>query len=419
MVSAKRIAQAILGLSAVYLLYFALRLFPYRAEYQALELTWLLPSWLPGRVLRMLEYWPVTTFYLFADLWVVLAIATAFWGLINRNTTMIGAQRWYGWFLVGGTTAPYIGAWLSNVLICKYYNPLLWYGHDAWTQTLFQQLALVAGMAVVASLLVGRLFPDQGPEGDGSQQRRIRFWPAMCNTMRSPYLRALAVCVVGYAWVYLMSDLVWKSELKQAYPDPNMLMRVMNQAQQITGVCAVTCALLTPFLTRRFGWRLLAMATPVVLLVTTAGLFAAVLWGEWLASWLPEHWGWTAVSMVTLSGAIQNGLGKAMKFSLFDASKEMAMTALEQQDRWDGKLAIDAIGTYAGKTGTAAVQSCCLFYLGNATLTHSLFGISVVAMLLWWMASVLRLNVDYGHRYKEAQAISRPQTRAPVAAEQT
>jgi AAA family ATP:ADP antiporter len=105
--------------------------------------------------------------------------------------------------------------------------------------------------------------------------------------------------------------------------------------------------------------------------------------------------GATVPTLILITGALQNGLGKAAKFSLFDCSKEMAFTALPNERKWSSKIAIDGVGTYVAKTATAATQSSSIFLFGGAAACTPFFGIGMLAMLALWMAAVQNAGKEY------------------------
>lgn len=126
----------------------------------------------------------------------------------------------------------------------------------------------------------------------------------------------------------------------------------------------------------------------------------------------------TLVGLAATFGYWQNALTKATKYSLFDATKEMAYFPLDSELRSKGKAAVDVVGGRTGKSGGSAsllVLGMLLPNLALPGLSPYLFGIFLVILVGWYLA-VARLNRSYNelNREKPAQP-KRPVTEAAAA----
>lgn len=64
-------------------------------------------------------------------------------------------------------------------------------------------------------------------------------------------------------------------------------------------------------------------------------------------------------------GMVQNILSKAIKYALFDPTKEMAYIPLDAETKIKGKAAIDVLAARVGKSGGALVQQLIVMIFGN------------------------------------------------------
>lgn len=386
-----------LGAFLVYFLLFAFVLFPHRDACELPSvgrwLEWVLPGFGKG-IASCVRYWVVSGFYVMCDVWASAVVAVIFWGLINTRTPPERAQRQYGFLKIGATVSALIAGITAGWFVQAEYNPDLLIGATAWEQTLAMQTLFIVGMGLVSLWLLRLVSSEPGREKP-KKRDSLSLREALRTLSQDRYLVGIAVTVVGYAVVFIMSDLMWKHHLRIVYVDPNAMMMHLNYVMGAIGVVSVIAALLSPWLLRRYGWMFVANMTPYAVSVTGIALFAAVFWGSEFAEWFPERWGVSSVWMVVYVGSLHMCFLKAFKFSVFDISKELAFTPLAPSVQWRGKLAIDGVGYYAGKMGTSLVQQVVIVALGGVMASAAFMGGVVLLTLLGWIASVHRIGVGY------------------------
>ena len=81
-------------------------------------------------------------------------------------------------------------------------------------------------------------------------------------------------------------------------------------------------------------------------------------------------------------------MSKAMKYSLFDISKEMALTPLDPEVQWNSKASIDGIVTNFGKTGSSITYQTLLIAFGSiAAAAPFIAGLLLITIIVWLIAT--------------------------------
>jgi AAA family ATP:ADP antiporter len=88
--------------------------------------------------------------------------------------------------------------------------------------------------------------------------------------LSSPYIRDMAILVIGYGMCINIVEVSWKAKLKQAFPDPNSYSAFMGNFSSATGAVTLIMMLLGRSIFAKFGWKFAAMVTPAV-----SGVFKA------------------------------------------------------------------------------------------------------------------------------------------------
>lgn len=96
--------------------------------------------------------------------------------------------------------------------------------------------------------------------------------------------------------------------------------------------------------------------------------------------------------MVVFLGAVQYTLCRGMKYSFFDASKELAFVYMPETIRMNGKLVVDGLSARVGR-GTSSLLSLALLSLTGGVIA-SAFASSIIAIgfTISWIVSTFKLG---------------------------
>jgi AAA family ATP:ADP antiporter len=145
----------------------------------------------------------------------------------------------------------------------------------------------------------------------------------------------------------------------------------------------------------RWGWTLPAILTPFVMLVMAIGFFSFLFFGDILSSVAFAVAGLTPLACTVYFGSAQNCLSKAGKYSLFDASKELAFLPLDAEARWKGKSAIDGLGSGVGKSGASLTYQGFIILLGSVALSTPYIAAILLVVLAGWIYAVVFIGKQF------------------------
>jgi len=371
-----------------------------------------LPSGFKG-LIAMFRYWTFSSFYIMSELWSSAILSMLFWGFANQVTKLGEAKRFYGLIAIGLNLAAINSGQIAVFLTGDYCRTHLIFASEAWHQSiiLLTSVVLLSGVAI---LLIYRYLTCRVlPVTDIHTQKKERFKMSMRENFaflaRSKYLLSLALVVLSYNVVINLTEVIWKDQVRQLYPDPCAFTAYMSHVTTITGVISFFLSLLVSGqVIRRFGWTIAALLTPIIFLTTSVGFFFSLFNGKSLLGLLSVL-GTSPLALVVFFGSAQNCFARASKFTLFDSTKEMAFIPLSRESMLKGKAAIDGVGSRLGKSGGSIIHQGLLMGFGTiAASAHIVAGI-LFAVILFWAGAVLSL----GKRFKTLTA-NEPEEAVPA-----
>lgn len=355
-----------------------------------------LPAGFKG-LIAMLSNWTLSSFYVMSELWAVIALGVLYWGFVNEVTKVSEAPRFYGIFGVGSNIATVLAGQAANLFSQTQFNPNLPFGHDAWEQTLIgiTLLIITSGLATIIifwwmnrNVLNHSSFDElhQVRKNSKENKKKLSVAESFSYLSNSKYLVCIAILVLAYNLSINLVEVVWKNQLRTVYTSGTEYNTYLNNLTSSMGVISTLVSLFMPRIIAHFGWTFTAMLTPVILLVTTVGFFSLLLFGNHFESSL-AFFGMTPISLALLVGSIQNCLTRAAKYSVFDATKEMAFIPLSHECKLKGKAAIDGVGSRLGKSGGSLIhQGLLMIFLTLSASTPYVAAILLFVISIWIVA---------------------------------
>ncbi len=397
---------AMISLFLVFFLLFAFFLYPYREQLHpnafanGLEESW--PIGCHGFI-AMLRNWTFTLYYIMSEMWSTIVMTVLFWGFANEVTSVHDARRFYVILGVAANIAAILSGWAATALSYHRFDPGLPFGTDAWGQT----LVLLCGIVILNCIACMLLFRYLHRKGHGYQQAsdystskdssfRMGLRKSFIYLARSPYLICIAVIVVMYNLSLNIVEVVWKDQVKQIYPNPSDFNAYMGQVLTSVGIVATLIAIfVSGNVLRRFSWTFGALITPIIVGVTGLLFFAFTLFKEAPAGLLTVLAGNTPIMIAVFFGAMQNCLARASKYTLFDATKEMAFIPLSRESKLKGKAAIDGVGSRLGKSGGSIIHQGLLVVLGTIASSTPYVALILLTSIAAWVIAVRVLGKKF------------------------
>lgn len=406
----RRLFITLISSYLIYYLLFAFVLYPLNSYFTLTYLNEKLSHFLPvgaSGFIAMVTYWNFSLFYVITELWGSLVLAILFWGMINDLSSIDEAKRTYGILNIGSNVAPIFSGYLV-MLVCE---PILgsWFQTDGWDLTIKQVCLLVALFLSITlglfSLLCKR-FPavvNRPIQVKSQKKSRMGIFEAAKTVLNDPYLASIALVVLGYNISINLADLAWKDQLRKLMKDPNMMLDHMSSVTMLIGFLATICAILFAPLIKRFGLRKLALITPVVMAAFGICFFAARFgFADGLALML----GFSPLALTVYLGSMQNAVSKALKYCIFDATKEMAFLPISEDRRAKGKAAIDGLGSGVGKSGASLMTQAFIIFGGSLSSASPLIAATLAVIIFIWILSAYRMGGSFAQNAKAVSSVT-------------
>jgi len=351
--------------------------------------------------LLMVEHWSASLFYIMSELWGSVMLSLMFWQFANHIYKVDEAKKTYTIFgaigQIGLISAGYAQTYFS-VANASTSDPAL-----AWQQTLQLMMisVFVAGLLLMVTfwymnrfVLTGvRFFDPSHAKPAKKAKAKMSVIDSFKYIFTSKYIGLIAVLVLSYGISINLVEGIWKNQLRIQFPIQNDYSAFMGKFQVWTGIVSMIGMVFGIYVLRKFKWFFSAILTPLMILLTGALFFLFILAGEKFDEPLAMI-GTTSLMMAVIMGATQNILSKATKYSLFDATKEMAYIPLDEELKVKGKAVVDVTGARLGKSGGAIIQYLLLTFIPGATLGSLTEEIlyTFIAIMLCWTAAVFSLS---------------------------
>jgi len=375
----------------------------YQQMYPSIK--WLVP---------LIGNWTYTLFYILSELWGSAIISLLFWQFANDITPVKEARRFYGMFgflgnfglLLSGPTIIYISHSIHNLGLDR----------TAATAMMLQYLmgfVIIAGVILLSTfywmnryVLTDKRYYNPEVIGEKKVKKpKLSMLESFKYILHSPYLGLIALLVLAYGVSINLFEGIWKGQIAIAYPTEVEYNRVMGGLSTVTGGMAVLLMLVGSNFLRRFSWKTCALITPLVLITGSLIFFGVIYYNN---SLLPEGMkivdaikqGVISKELIVFAvtlGVFINAFAKAVKYSLFDPTKEMAYIPLDPELKVKGKAAVDVIGGRGGKSVGSYIQMSLLTLSSGSALYQLVPFIAPIAIgvVFLWILSIFGLSTRF------------------------
>lgn len=200
-------------------------------------------------------------------------------------------------------------------------------------------------------------------------------------------------------------EITWKDQVQQLYPHPADFNAYMGKILTWIGIISTfTSIFISGTIIRKFSWTTSAMISPLILLVTGVGFFFCFFFKDSSFANVAAMLGTSPLALCVFFGSLQNCLARSSKYTLFDATKEMAFIPLSKECKLKGKAAIDGVGSRLGKSGGSLMYQGLIVSLGTVALTAPYVAAILMVTISGWMVAVRALGRRFNEQTDTRQA---------------
>lgn len=357
-----------------------------------------LPKGFSG-LIAMFRNWTFTLFYVMSELWGTAILSVLWWGFANEVTKVGEAKRYYGLLMIGANIAGTLSGQASVLLSNNPFFPLIPYGKSSWDQSILflNCLIIFAGVGTIAIYhwLNHHVIKPSEHSEPPVEKIKMSMRKNFAYLAKSKYLLCIALIVLTYNISINLIEVVWKNQIKQLYPHPADYNTYMGEVMTLMGIIATVMAVLAAFGIRRFSWTFNAIIPAATMLVTGVAFFLLVLFPDSGLTWIAAMASSTPLALSVTLGGFQNCLGRASKYTIFDATKEIAFIPLSQESKQKGKAAIDGVGSRIGKSGGSVIHQTLILIFSSVSACTPFVAIIFLIVILVWMCSVASLGKQF------------------------
>lgn len=362
-------------------------------------------------IIPLVGNWTYTMFYILSELWGSAVLSLLFWQFANAITPVKEARRFYGMFgfvgnfglLFSGPMIYYISDWIHHMGLSRAESTGLMLQYLMAFVILSGIILLSTFYWMNRNVLTDKRYYDPEAMGETKKKKaKLSLMESFKYILQSPYLGLIAMLVLAYGVSINLFEGIWKGQIAIAYPSEVEYNRVMGGLSTVTGGIAVLLMLVGSNLLRRFSWRTCALITPVILITGSLLFFGVIYYNNGL---LPEGMkivdgikqgiiNRELIVFAVILGLLINAFAKAVKYSLFDPTKEMAYIPLDPELKVKGKAAVDVIGGRGGKSAGSYIQMGLLTAFSGSALYQLVPIIAPIAVgiVFLWILSVFGLS---------------------------
>jgi ATP:ADP antiporter, AAA family len=359
--------------------------------------------------LLMAENWTSALFYVMTVLWGSVVVSLLFWQFVNFMTTFKEARRYYALLVLLGNFGVIAGSYITKYIASTKFDSIAAEDHWQFTLVFLTNTVLVTGvmLMVIYRWINTHVIPRKeyfSHNVTASEKPKMSVMDSLKYISRSKYLGLIALMIVCFGISIELLENLWKSKVVQEYSTSSEYCAFMAEIQIYTGMVIVFISLIGISALRKLSWLANAIATPILLLTAGIIFFTFILFEDEFSPMLTAV-GTSSLMVAIWIGSVQNIIGRASRYSIFEATKELSYRPLERELQTKGRAAVDVVGERFGKGLSSVVQQGLLTFIPGSslmTLSHELF-FTFIAIMIAWLFAVTALNKIFMKLAKEKE----------------
>lgn len=322
-------------------------------------------------------------FYVVGELWKPCLIQILFLGLVNMNLSMDQAKSYYPSLMLGASIGAIAAGPITVFCNSKYLFNLIPLSTDHWNHSLITMMSVVFLTSILTASFYHLLCKNFARNESYSEEgKKFSLKEALRFFLQSKPLKLMGWIVFADYIAYSLAEVLFLEVLKLKYPHPTDYCSYMGYLSFWHSVLTIFSALfLAPILLKKTRWVTSAIILPLGLFISE-GIFFFFLCAEEFSSALfnLSHNDWLGV--LVMIGSFLFCSCRAIKYTLFDPCKELALVSLPKASRMQGKLIIDGLCSKFGKGASSAAT------LSFVSISGSLLGSSTITGIIALLISL-------------------------------
>jgi len=335
---------------------------------------------------NMVKNWHYCLFYAFSEGWVMIMLNISFWQIANHITTLNESKRLYPLLGFASHAGLMGAAILSKVFAVDGAN---W--QPALNSSTVSIVVAGIGISICLFILEKKIVGTEAfnlKKGHFRGKRKISIKESIEYVAKSKPIMLITILLLCYNLSFTLIEGVWKKSIELLCDNnANLIQSFLGNVYMFIPLVGFIFTVLSIYILQTHRWRMSALITPVVSLLTGGAFFLFMLLKD--CSYITALQT-SALSIGILFGSINNVFTRGIKHTIFDSTKEMIYIPLDDDLQTKGKAAAETIGMKFGKGAGGAIQQTLLAIFPAMTLIDLSPIISVVffAFLAWWIYSI-------------------------------
>jgi len=351
-------------------------------------------------------HWSFGLFYIFSELWGNVMLSLLFWWYMNNNSSLDESKRFYPVMALLAQFALIFSGLLFRVVNLTF--------ADSLALVVYIITGIILFCIAMTTWIYCASLKYDAPKNWASEnevaakqtkKKKTSIFDGIKYLYTSEYLGYVCLVVICYGMAINLTEVTWKSFIREYLPSPTDYGAFMGLFSMINGISAFILMLIGSRLLRKYSWQYCALVTPVVLGIAGVIFFIIANFKGHGDLW--AYLGYAPLAFLAWLGLSQVVFSKSVKYALFDPTKEMTYIPLSDDIKTKGKAAIDVVGSRLGKSGGSVAQNIMLIVTAGSQMTI-LPIVSVVFLLtiVLWVFSVRRINGKFVHYLKKDNTAS-------------
>ncbi|MDR0738705.1 MAG: NTP/NDP exchange transporter [Oscillospiraceae bacterium] len=340
------------------------------------------------KIFLLVDNWPITVFYIVAELWGALIVSSLFWQIASKATSKNEEVRFFSRFsCIGSLGAIFSGCFTRSIDMKIGINNRISY----------ISIALVISDVILVGLflyLENKFMIKKIPKTDVKPVKKkvkFGFLDSFNCVLRSKYLIYISVITLSYGLAITVFDQVFKEKGSQSFEggaeEFNNFLALVSVGY---GIISIIISFFSDTILTKFKWKNAALMEPVFMMLFFPLFF--------VFSMLDNK---NLKGIVLIVGIFADSFSKGIKNSIYDATRQIAYRPLEKRLKTKGQAAVEAVGGKSGKTVGSIfvllVRSSSGGLLGRLNIVVPV----IFLILLAWSVVIMKLGKYYEKLKKE------------------